>query len=119
MCSIWINRLDREFDASQNIFQTINPVIEPEVETMLHACRLQRPVVNQNSFRGWRLLDQLHAQADRKIWFAGSYASYGVPLLESAVVSVLKVASAMGVETPFSKTPVSNVPLKLANDYSN
>lgn len=41
-------------------------------------------------------LDALHAQPGRRIFFCGSYAAQGIPLLESAVASALRVAQALG-----------------------
>jgi hypothetical protein len=42
--------------------------------------------------RGLGLLEALHAQPGRRVWFCGAYASPGVPLLESATTSGLAAA---------------------------
>ena len=52
------------------VSQTVNPHLAPQPE-----------------------LAQLHAQADRRVWFCGgAYAQAGIPLLESAVRSARTVA---------------------------
>ncbi len=97
MCSVWMNRFHTEWQAEKTVFQTINPVIQPHADSILVKKTLQRPVVDQKSLTGWSMLDRLHCQLDRRVWFCGSYASYGLPLLESGVVSSLKVAKALHV----------------------
>jgi predicted NAD/FAD-binding protein len=46
--------------------------------------------------QGLERLSRLHQQADRRIWFCGSYAAHGIPLLESAAKSALAVAERLG-----------------------
>ena len=99
MCSIWINQLDAAFDAEKDVFQTINPITEPDPEAMIFCRNLQRPVVNQNSLSGWKLFENVCTQKDRRIWFAGSYACPGVPLLETGVKSAAKVAQSIGIDS--------------------
>lgn len=100
MCSVWVNRMAPELKLGEDLFQTINPIIEPDPAKVHRTADLQRPTVTRNSFRGWRMIDEMNAEPDRRIWFAGSYASYGVPLLESAVASAIKVVKALGAELP-------------------
>ena len=92
MCSVWMNRFHNEWQTNQNIFQSINPMIEPIPAKTIARVSLQRPVVNSKSFEGWSNLDALHSQPNRRIWFCGSYASYGLPLLETGVVSGRDIA---------------------------
>jgi predicted NAD/FAD-binding protein len=54
---------------------------------------------------GLDLLHHLHQQPDRRIWFCGSYAAEGVPLLESAVVSSLRVANRLSIQLPDTFLP--------------
>lgn len=95
MCSIWLNRFAPALNLSPDMFQTINPLFEPEEEKTLLKTSLQRPIVDRKSFRGWKLLEEIHDEADRRIWFVGSYASPGVPLLETGVVSSQRVVDAI------------------------
>ncbi len=87
MCTIWMNRFHTEWKTKQPIFQTIRPLGMPKTKTVICERRLQRPLVNQKTLAGIELHQQLHAEPNRRIWFAGSYAAAGVPLLESGVVS--------------------------------
>jgi predicted NAD/FAD-binding protein len=53
-------------------------------------------VVNAGSERALIELQALHAEPDRRVWFAGSYAQAGIPLLESAARSAHAVAVRLG-----------------------
>ena len=92
MATIWMNTVHPGFGA-QDVFQSWNPVIEPDPVRVYSRVAVERPVVNAESVRGLALLDALHGTPGRRIWFAGSYASPGVPLLESAATSGLNVAA--------------------------
>jgi predicted NAD/FAD-binding protein len=92
MATIWMNTVHESFGGA-DIFQTWNPVIEPDPARVFSRVAVERPVVNEASVRGITKLEALHAMPGRRIWFAGAYASPGVPLLESAVTSGLAVAS--------------------------
>jgi predicted NAD/FAD-binding protein len=91
MATIWMNTVHSRL-GSDDVFQTWNPVIEPDPARVLSKVAVERPVVNEASVRGIAQLEALHAEPGRRIWFAGAYASAGVPLLESAVTSGLAVA---------------------------
>lgn len=97
MCSVWLNRYYPEWQTENPTFQTIMPLVEVSDEKVVCRRRLQRPVVDHQSLQGLKLLDQLHQERERRIWFCGSYASPGVPLLESGVVSAMSVVNAMQV----------------------
>ena len=107
MCCVWMNRFNPDWQIDQPIIQTINPVVEPRPDTILAGYNLQRPVVNKQSLAGLELLKQLHQHADRRIWFCGSYAAEGVPLLESAVVSSLRVANRLSIQLPETFLPIN------------
>jgi uncharacterized protein len=100
MCGVWMNRFNPDWQIAQPIIQTINPLFEPQPDTIIAQYNLQRPVVNEQSLAGLDLLQRLHQQTDRRIWFCGSYAAEGVPLLESAVLSSLRVANRLLVPLP-------------------
>jgi uncharacterized protein len=93
MVTIWINALlPTHRAASQPVFQTINPHIEPDPEQVLQRTVLERPVVDLRSSAILTRLDALHAQKNRRVFFCGSYAANGIPLLESATASAHAVA---------------------------
>jgi predicted NAD/FAD-binding protein len=98
MATIWMNTVHRSF-GGEDIFQTWNPIVEPDPARVLSRVAVERPVVNEASVLGLAKLQALHAAPGRRIWFAGAYASPGVPLLESAVTSGLAVAGKLSGRT--------------------
>ena len=92
MASIWLNRVLPVASNTPDAFQTWNPLREPEPESVLARATFARPCVDSNSEKGLDELEQLHEQADRRVWFCGSYAAAGVPLLESAARSAQAVS---------------------------
>lgn len=93
MASIWLNRIYPELADQANIFESWNPLIEPDADKVLVDATVDRPVVTQASLQAIQSLEQLNQQADRKIWFCGSYSRRGIPLLENAVASAKDIAS--------------------------
>ena len=93
MVTIWINALLPAHQASpEPVFQTINPHFEPDPERVLQRTVLERPIIDLHSAPLLRRLDALHAQTDRRVFFCGSYAANGIPLLESATASAKAIA---------------------------
>jgi predicted NAD/FAD-binding protein len=100
MCTIDMSKFCPEWQLESPIFQTIMPLESPTPDSVIGSAKMQRPVVDQASLAGVTELERLHQNEGRRIWFSGSYASLGVPLLESGVVSSLNVAKRLGVEWP-------------------
>jgi predicted NAD/FAD-binding protein len=103
--TIWVNRVQPALAAtatSAPLFQTVHPLVLPRDEAVLSWARLERPVVDAASERALVALEQLHAEPGRRVWFCGSYAQPGIPLLESAVrsaeVVAARVAAAVAAE---------------------
>ena len=72
------------------VSQTVDPHLAPQPELVIASACFEPPVVDAGSEHA---LAQLHAQADRRVWFCGgAYAQAGIPLLESAVRSARTVA---------------------------
>jgi len=65
----------------------------------------ERAVVTSKSLEGLRLLNKI--QGKRNIYFVGSYAYEGIPLLEGCICSSLLVAEKFGVtkEDVFGDAP--------------
>lgn len=97
MVSIWVNRLLPSYQHTRPLFQTINPMLEPSPHLVLQDCSLQRPIVDLATKINLQELEALHAQPGRRVFFCGSYAAQGIPLLESAVASALRIAQAYGL----------------------
>jgi predicted NAD/FAD-binding protein len=105
MCCVWMNRFNPDWQIAKPIIQTINPLPESQPYNIIAQYNLKRPVVNAQSLAGLDILQQLHQQEGRRIWFCGSYAAEGVPLLESAVLSSLRVANRFSVPLPETFSP--------------
>ena len=98
MCTVWMNRFHSNWsDAglTSPIFQTIRPIQEIREDRLVRYTKLQRPIVDASSWQRWKILREFHHQQDRRIWFCGSYAVPGVPLLESGVSSAMEISAAI------------------------
>ncbi|MEL7313029.1 MAG: FAD-dependent oxidoreductase, partial [Pseudomonadota bacterium] len=100
MATIWLNSI-QSLPESQTIFQTWNPIIEPEPGRVFGMAEFERPVVTETTLRALQDLNSLHEQPGRRIWLCGSYASHGIPLLESAVTSAFSVSKKLGCSLPW------------------
>lgn len=92
MASIWLNRVLPVAGEAEDAFQTWNPLLAPAPDSVLARARFERPVVDAASSEALQTLQTLQQQSGRRLWFAGSYAEAGVPLLESAARSALAVS---------------------------
>ena len=98
MCTVWMNRFHSnwsELDFLSPIFQTIRPIQDVREDRLIRHTKLQRPIVDASSWQRWQMLREFNQQTDRRIWFCGSYAIPGVPLLESGVTSAMEIAAAI------------------------
>eukprot|EP01062_Namystynia_karyoxenos_P003503 TRINITY_DN11256_c0_g1_i1.p1 TRINITY_DN11256_c0_g1~~TRINITY_DN11256_c0_g1_i1.p1 ORF type:complete len:533 (+),score=156.64 TRINITY_DN11256_c0_g1_i1:106-1599(+) len=97
--TVWVNTLIDVPPELGNVFQTWNPHLEPDPETVLHKAQFLRAVHDRSSSDA---LERLHSiQGQRRVWFCGSYASRGMTLLEQACVSAIRVSEAFGVPPPW------------------
>ncbi|MEL6870759.1 MAG: FAD-dependent oxidoreductase [Pseudomonadota bacterium] len=103
MATIWMNAI-QSMPGAAPVFQTWNPVIDPDPSSVFGVAQFERPLVNRESMHGLQRLEQLHEQSDRRIWFCGSYASHGIPLLESATNSAISVAERLGCRAPWAES---------------
>lgn len=102
MASIWLNKIYPSLEKTSPLFQTWNPLLEPAPETILGRSEFERPTVNLQSLSAIKKLNQLHRQDDRQIWYCGSYAMPGIPLLESAVQSAMSIAEKLQSPAPWA-----------------
>ena len=93
MFTVWVNAMEPSLANASPVFQTWNPLYNPEPKTVLAQIPLQRAVVHAGTEQAQKKLQQLHQQPDRRVFFCGSWAHEGVPLLESAVSSAHAVVA--------------------------
>jgi predicted NAD/FAD-binding protein len=110
MVTMWLNRCQSSLRVLGSdctpILQTWNalPGVVPAPELTLRDAYFERPVVTPDSLRCIARLAQL--QGHRNLWFCGSYAELGMPLLETAVTSSVRVATMLGQPCPWRKLPI-------------
>lgn len=91
MFTVWVNAVEPTLAAQPPVFQTWNPRFEPAADTLLAQLPMQRAVVNGGTREVLKALRTWHAQPGRRLFYCGSWAHAGVPLLESAVRSAQAV----------------------------
>jgi uncharacterized protein len=87
MFTVWVNAVEPSLAGKPPVFQTWNPLFAPRRGTVLAAVPLQRAVVTSDTAAVLRALDDWHAEPGRRVFYCGSWAHAGVPLLETAVRS--------------------------------
>ncbi len=92
MASIVLNRIHPQLQDHPPLFETWNPFLEPDPADTLIDATVERPVVTRESLLAVHQLKDLHRDGARRVWFCGSYAGTGIPLLESATASARAVA---------------------------
>lgn len=94
--TIWVNAVQPALKGRADVFQTVHPQRRPRTGTLVGEAHFERPVVDADSHAALQQLQALLAQPGRRLWFCGSYAQAGIPLLESAVRSAHDVAQRWG-----------------------
>jgi hypothetical protein len=92
MATIWLNRVQNELERAPPIFQTWNPIIEPAPDRVIAEVQVARPVVTVPTRDVPERLTALMDDPGRRIWPVGSYAEEGIPLLEGAAASAVRIA---------------------------
>jgi len=103
MFSVWVNPIEPSIVNHEPIFQTWNPLFEPKSEKVVVALPMERAVVNKYSKDLINELEILQKDPSRKVFFCGSYAAPGVPLLESAARSAINVVSLLGFSSSMNE----------------
>lgn len=98
MFTVWVNPVEPSIASSAPVFQTWNSIVPLKSESVLSRVSLQRAVQTTKTLRTLAALADLHQAPDRRIYFCGSWAAPGVPLLESAVRSAINIATTCGVK---------------------
>ncbi|GAB4118315.1 MAG: NAD(P)-binding protein [Rubrivivax sp.] len=94
--TIWVNAVQPALRGRPDLFQTVHPQRAPRPGTVVGHATFERPMVTADTAAALAGLQALHAQPGRRVWFCGSYAQAGIPLLEGAVGSAAAVARRFG-----------------------
>ena len=117
--TIWVNAVQPVLQGAPDVFQTVGPLRPVDPARVLGEARFQRPLVSLDSERALTALQALQAApagGGRRVWFCGSQAQPGVPLLESAVRSAYAVAERLGALPPggLPASPAAGLPGQVA-----
>lgn len=101
-----MNNTASSLGSTTKFLQTTNPIFQPRPDSVISSAWFERAVVNPESMKAVDELNELmDQQAERvlssspskgkamsdRVWFVGSYAYPGIPLLEGCVVSAVQV----------------------------
>jgi len=99
--TVWLNAVEPSLVGKNPVFQTWRPVTEIDPKKIISSVTLTRAVVNSETVALNKQLQQRHKQADRKVFYCGSWSCDGLPILESAVTSAMNIAEIFGAPLPF------------------
>ena len=99
--TVWLNSIEPSLVGKSAVFQTWRPVTEIDPKKVIKSVMLTRAVVDANTVALNKELQQRHLDANRKVFFCGSWSCDGLPILESAVTSPMKIAEIFGAPLPF------------------
>ena len=102
MSTIDVGAID-EWPNDSTILQTWNPLFEPDENKTLLKVSLGRPIVTFESMRANEKMALGLKDTQRRIWFTGSYASKGIPLLETGVRASMALAKRHGIDAPWNQ----------------
>lgn len=96
MFTVWVNAVEPTLADQAPVFQTWNPLFTPLQEQVIACIPMQRAVVDRRTAPILRQLRRWHDQPGRRLFYCGSWAYPGVPLLETAVCSAQAVVERLG-----------------------
>lgn len=99
--TVWLNSIEPSLVGKSAVFQTWRPVTDIDPKKVIKSVMLTRAVVDANTVALNKELQQRHLEANRKVFFCGSWSCDGLPILESAVTSAMKIAEIFGAPLPF------------------
>ena len=111
-CTVWMNKIDKVLadTLQRDVFQSWNPVVEPDKDKVVYEAWFERPVLTLESASA---LDTLaKAQGQGNVWFIGAFSLYSMPLLENGARSAIRVANKLlkGSKVPEIGTQISGAP---------
>ncbi|KAG0303421.1 hypothetical protein BGZ98_006680 [Dissophora globulifera] len=119
-----MNNTATSLGTTTKFLQTTNPIFQPKPETVISSAWFERAVVNPESMSA---VDELNREMDNqakrllaassvdstataitdRVWFVGSYAYPGIPLLEGCVVSAVQVMERIMAAEPAHRLAAS------------
>lgn len=106
MFTVWVNAVEPGLEQAPPVLQTWNPLFPPDPAQVMARVPLDRAVTHGGTRAVQEALAALHAEPGRRVFFCGSWAAPGVPLLESAVRSAMAVAERL--QWPLSFLPAGS-----------
>jgi uncharacterized protein len=105
MFTVWVNAVEPTLVDQPPVFQTWNPQFAPR--RVLAKAPLQRALVDGATAGVLQALDTWHAEPQRRVFYCGSWAHAGVPLLETAVRSAEHVVACIREQdrSPHARAP--------------
>jgi len=93
MFTVWINAVEAGMSTDDPpVLQTWNPVFPVQEDKVIDRTPLQRAVVHAGTEAVLQHMDRWHHEPGRRVFYCGSWAYEGVPLLETAVQAARRVA---------------------------
>ncbi|KAF9946584.1 hypothetical protein BGZ70_003146 [Mortierella alpina] len=115
-----MNNTASSLGSTTKFLQTTNPIFQPKPESVISSAWFERAVVNPESMKAVDELNQhMDEQTDAlletdaspnvadRVWFVGSYAYPGIPLLEGCVVSAVQVMERIVTAEPSHRLAAS------------
>ncbi|AWL27757.1 NAD(P)-binding protein [Acinetobacter defluvii] len=99
--TVWLNSVEPSLVGKSPVFQTWRPITAIDPKKVISSVTLTRAVVNSETVALNKELQQRHLQANRKVFYCGSWSCNGLPILESAVTSAMHIAEIFGAPLPF------------------
>lgn len=115
-----MNNTASSLGSTTKFLQTTNPIFQPKPESVISSAWFERAVVNPESMKA---VDELNQHMDEqmadlldenaspkvadRVWFVGSYAYPGIPLLEGCVVSAVQVMERIVAAEPSRRLAAS------------
>ncbi|CAD9196766.1 FAD-dependent oxidoreductase [Acinetobacter bohemicus] len=99
--TVWLNAVEPSLVGKTAVFQTWQPVIEIDPKKIISTVTLTRAVVDSQTVALNKELQIRHKDANRKVFYCGSWSCDGLPILESAVTSAMHIAEIFNAPLPF------------------
>ncbi len=99
--TVWLNAIEPTLVGKSAVFQTWRPVTDIDPKKVISSVILTRAVVDADTVALNKELQQRHLEQGRKVFYCGSWSCDGLPILESAVTSAMKIGEIFGAPLPF------------------